>query len=117
MTTSTAPSPAAYTATVTAFDCHTTGRLGAPVRPTELDALDGLTVPIALTSPCPFDPCQQAELAIQDAVGRVLTGRVVSAVLWRRDRDLGDVSVWHDGGFLPIATVELAPTRTEVAAA
>jgi hypothetical protein len=38
---------------------------------------------------------------------------VVSAALWRRDRDLGDVSVWHEGRFLPIAIVELTPDAAD----
>jgi hypothetical protein len=109
------PSPAAYTATITAFDWNATLH-GAPIRPDELAALDGRTIPITPASPSPFDPCVQAELAIQDAVCRALPGRVVSAALWRRDRDLGDVSVWHEGRFLPIAIVELTPARTAVAA-
>jgi hypothetical protein len=104
-------SPAAYIAHITAFDCQAPEIRKVRLSARQVDALAGREVPVPIDGTSPLTPCEQAELVIQHAVARILQPRLVSVVLWRRDRDLGDVSVWHDGAFVPIASVELAPAQ------
>lgn len=114
MPASSAPCPA-YIARITPFDLDSAPMRQVRLSARQVDALDGLEVPVVIDPRIRLLPLTQAEDAIAAAVRCALYRRDVSAVLWR-DRDAGDVSVWHDGGFLPIASVELTPAREQVAA-
>jgi hypothetical protein len=110
-----APAPA-YVATIAPLDLDSTPMRQVRLSRRQHRAINGLQVPVVINPRSPLLPCTQAELAIIAAVVLRLQRKDVSAALWR-DKDSGDVSVWHDGGFLPIAAVRLTPAREQVAAA
>jgi hypothetical protein len=85
-----APAPA-YVATLTPFDLDSTPMRQVRLSRRQHRAINGLQVPIALTSPSPLTPVVQAQLAIQDAVARILRDRGVSAVLWQGEDAGGPV--------------------------
>ena len=91
----------AYVATLTSYPIHHPVMRQVRLSGRQVDALKR-PIPIALTSPSPLSPVEQANLQIQDAVARILRSRAVSAVLYQ-GKDAGVVSIWHDSGWLNIA--------------
>lgn len=106
----------AYTATIDALDYHGVAKRGiTEVRPRALDGLNGLNVPIALAADSRFTEVEQVQLAIQAAAAAFLPKLALSAVLWQDREDGtvgGDLSVWHQRAFHPIATVTVVPAQS-----
>jgi hypothetical protein len=115
MTTSLAPSPAAYVATIRPLPLHHPSLRRVRLSARHVDALTGMPVPIVIDGTSKATPCTQGELAIQDAVSDTLGDREVCAVLYRWS-DGGELWVMCGGSFVQVANIELAPARTAVAA-